>query len=273
MGINATILEWFGFLYECGALKGLESVLELGPQDLFFPADVLHSEVMKRIGSDGEAVFRGILNHDATHSDRQALFYSMYGIFNYASVDSYDNRATYQQDLNIAVVAPSKFDLIVDCGTNEHVFNVANVFVYTHNSLADGGVVLKVLPTFGDNTHGFYNIHPTVYFDVARVNGYEIIDFRYVDDMISRDSSRGAASLFDRRELELRLHSFAGCASIQEEVSRNFLRILEKQAQAGQLANAHNAVDYCFVAMRKVRSEPFRYPGQGVYLTEFAGTS
>ena len=273
MGINACILEWFGSLAEGGALQGLDSVLELGPQDLFFPADVLRTEAMKRLGPDSDAVCRGILDSGSAHSNRQALFYSLFGLTKYASVDTYDDRATYRQDLNTAVEAPRKFDLVVDCGTTEHVFNAANVFVYTHNSLNDGGVALKVLPTFGDNTHGFYNIHPTVYFDVARVNGYEVIDFRYVDDMISRDAKRGAASLFNRCDLEARLHSFAGCASIQEEISRNFLQILEKQVQPGQLANAHNAVDYCFVAMRKMGSEPFCYPGQGVYLTEFSSVS
>ena len=153
------------------------------------------------------------------------------------------------------------------------MFNAANVFVYTHNSLNVGGVTLKVLPTFGDNTHGFYNIHPTVYFDVARVNGYDVIDFRYVDDMISRDPSRGAESLIGLEGFRDRLQSFAGCASIQAEVSANFLSILKKQQEAGALAQAHNAVDYCFVAMRKLRDEPFIYPGQGVYLTEFGATS
>lgn len=271
MGINACIMGWFGSLADAGVFEGLSSVLELGPQDFFFSDADLHGVAARRLGEQaGDAICAKILHEPSSFEERQAAFYSIFGLRSYASVDSYDERASFRQNLNTASSAAEKYDVVVDCGTTEHVFNAGNVFVYTHNSLKPGGVALKVLPTFGDNTHGFYNIHPTAYFDVARENGYDILDFRYVDDMISRAPERGYSSFFTRSDLEMRLQSFAGCASIQEAVSRNFLQTLQRSEAGGLLPNAHNAVDYCFVAMRKRVDADFVFPGQGVYLTEFS---
>lgn len=268
MGINTCILRWVSTLADTGAFRGLESVLELGPQDFFFPAEKLLEIAAAHFGGDASEVTRSLMSGELPYDNRQALFYSLFGLKAYVSVDTYDERATFRQDLNSAPAAPRQFDLLVDFGTSEHVFNVGNAFVYTHNTLRAGGVCLKVLPAFGDNCHGFRNIHPTVYFDIARVNDYEILDFRYVDDMIQRPEARSCTSLLSMSEM-VGLNSFAGCAEIQGKVSRAFHGTLSRSLAANLIGEAYNAVDYCFVAMRKRGDEPFRYPGQGVYLTEF----
>lgn len=273
MGINACILSWFEDISNAGHFAGLSSVLELGPQDFFFSKEVLAGAADRRLTVLGrndrvaaEAAF--IADPASPYAERQARFYGLFGLESYASVDTYDDRATYRQDLNTASAAPRRFDVIVDCGTAEHVFNVANVFAYVHNSLEMGGVSVSVLPTFGDNTHGFYNIHPSVYFDIARVNGYEILDFRYIDNMSARAAERGGESLLSQKQFEEGLLSFNGCAALQEAISENFLDVLAGARSEGRLSQAHNSVDYCFVVMRKLADGPFRYPGQGVYLTE-----
>ena len=266
MGINACTLNWFESLVEIGAFRGQSSILELGPQDFYFPPETLLELASRRLGREqGLECAQSIQDPSISHKRRQELFYSIFGFETYGSVDVYDQRASFRLDLNTATSTPSKFDVIIDCGTTEHIFNAGNVFIFTHNSLNVGGVSLKLLPTFGDNTHGFYNIHPTVYFDLARENGYEILDFRYVDNMLSRLASRGADSLLSLDELSHGLRSFAGCASLQERITRNFLAILEDANQTGRIAWPHTSVDYCFVAMKKQNDSPFKYPGQGMY--------
>ena len=265
MGINACILNWFESLAEIGAFNGQSSVLEVGPQDFHFPPETLFELASRRLGrKEGWNCVQSIQDPSVPHEKRQELFYSIFGFATYRSVDIHDQRASFGLDLNTATSAPSKFDVIIDCGTNEHIFNAANVFVFTHNSLNVGGVSLKILPTLGDNTHGFYNVHPTVYFDVARENGYEILDFRYVDNMISRPAPRGAASLLSQDELAHASPSFLG---LYEHLSRNFLATLRAADQERRLSWLHGSVDYCFAAMRKNYDTPFRYPGQGIYLT------
>lgn len=222
----------------------------------------------RRLGpKPGQELTEFVLNPSTSHEKRQELFYSIFGFETYRSVDVYDERASFRLDLNTATSAPSKFDVIIDCGTSEHIFNVGNAFVFTHNSLKVGGVSLKVLPTLGDNTHGFYNVHPTVYFDVARENGYQVFDFRYVDNMMYRAASRGADNLLSQDQLANALCSFARCTPLQERISRNFLAILKDADQKGRLSWHHNPVDYCFSAMKKNYEAPFRYPVQGAYLT------
>ena len=210
-----------------------------------------------------------ILDERTPFAQRQRAFYAIFGLESYASTDPYDARADLRLDLNLAASAPARVDVVADLGTTEHVFNAANVFVFTHNSLNVGGLSIKVLPTYGDNTHGFYNIHPTVYFDIARVNAYQIVDFRYVNNMSARSLSDGPASLIAAGDMAEGLRSFAGCAVLQERISSTFLESLRRSQAEGRLGQAHATVDYCFVAMRKLSDSPFKYPGQGVYLTEF----
>jgi len=271
MGINSCILHWLDELASGGAFQSHSSVLELGPQDFFFQPNVLFEIAKRRIGDvAAQAVVDSAFQPQTPFAERQAAFYSIFGLPDYASTDPYDDRSDFSLDLNVAEKAPRRFDVIADLGTTEHVFNVANVFAFTHNSLNTGGISIKVLPTLGDNTHGFYNIHPTVYFDVARVNSYEIVDFRYVNNMTARVPTEGPRTLIFANEMIQGLQSFAGCAALQEHISRTFLESLARNQREGRLGQAHNTVDYCFVATRKTLDRPFQYPGQGVYLTEFA---
>ncbi len=269
MGINSTILTWFDELATAGHFAGVHSVLELGPQDHFFPTSQLEAIASRRIGNDATGVLASIADVTLPFSARQAAFYALFGAGHYKSVDSFDSRADLRCDLNTAQSIDDAVDLLVDCGTTEHVFNAGNVFVFTHNSLKVGGVALKVLPSFGDNTHGFFNIHPTCYFDVARVNNYEILDFRYIDNMSARSVDDGVGSLFAIEDMATELQSFAGCARLQQRITENFAASIARSQREGRLGDAHGTVDYCFVAMRKLADAPFRFPGQGVYLTEF----
>ena len=273
MGINRVILDWFDELAESGTFEGKSSVLELGPQDFFFSGEDITAVANRRLKGHkvGEAVSL-ICNTSVHFREKQAAFYSLFGLQDYQSTDQYDKRADFNFDLNQCQGSPKKYDVIVDSGTNEHVFNAANVFVFTHNSLNEGGIALKILPTYGDNTHGFFNIHPTVYFDVARVNGYRILDFRYIDDMSGRSKERGIESMISKEDFERGLTSFAGSAALQSRISQNFAQNLDRAITRGSQGQAHFCVDYCCVAMQKIKDQPFCYPGQGVYLTEFGNS-
>jgi hypothetical protein len=269
MGINSVILTWFDELETAGVFKGQSSVLELGPQDNFFPAKQFEEVACRKLGAARGASCAGqVFNDQIAFDEQRKAFYAPFGLEKYKSLDVYDDRSDYKLDLNSAVRAPEPFDVIVDCGTTEHVYNAGNVFVFSHNTLPVGGITLKVLPTFGDNTHGFYNIHPTVYFDIARENGYQILDFRYIDSMTAR-AETDARSLLGAAEFETALKYFAGCQELQENITRRFGVNTLKSQRSGMIKQSHGTVDYCFVAMRKLKDAPFRYPGQGVYLSEF----
>lgn len=67
----------------------------------------------------------------------------------------------------------ARFDLVVDTGTCEHCFNVAQAFANACNALAPGGMLVHAAPLTRVN-HGFWNFSPTIYPDFFEDNGFRI---------------------------------------------------------------------------------------------------
>ena len=67
----------------------------------------------------------------------------------------------------------ASFDLVVDTGTCEHCFNVAQAFMNACGALAAGGVLVHAAPLTRIN-HGFWNFSPTLYPDFFEYNGFEL---------------------------------------------------------------------------------------------------
>jgi SAM-dependent methyltransferase len=191
-----------------------------------------------------------------------AALYGVFGYEKYRSIDLGDARASWRCDLNYPIDISDRFDAIVNFGTGEHIFDIAQVFRSIHVLLNVGGVQLHVMPAVGDVNHGFYNIHPTIYFDVAKANDYIVEDIRYIDE-IDRRTSEHALKFADdvnfdalpigRAQLESHL-------TLGDEIDKNMVAI--------QRRNPNVAVkDYVFVAMRKTREQPFHIPIQRLYAT------
>ena len=68
------------------------------------------------------------------------------------------------------------FDIISDFGTSEHVTNQYMMFYNTHNFCKIGGVMAHVNPIVGGwKGHSPYRYHQDFYFELAKINGYEVI--------------------------------------------------------------------------------------------------
>lgn len=67
------------------------------------------------------------------------------------------------------------FSTVINHGTAEHVFNIANVFNVMHDACVVGGLMIHEAPFTGWQSHGFFNLQPTLFYDVARENGYEMV--------------------------------------------------------------------------------------------------
>ncbi|HUQ28738.1 MAG TPA: hypothetical protein VM051_09100 [Usitatibacter sp.] len=78
-------------------------------------------------------------------------------------------------DLNfpLPVDLARTFDLVVDTGTCEHCFNVAQAFVSACDALVAGGILVHAAPLTRIN-HGFWSFNPTVYPDFFEDNGFEL---------------------------------------------------------------------------------------------------
>jgi hypothetical protein len=110
--------------------------------------------------------------------------------------------------------------------------------------------------------HGFYNIHPTVYLDVAKANDYVVEDIRYIDE-IDRRTKEHALRFEDDVDFEALPIGRAQLESpltLGAEVDKNLVAIRKRAPDVV-------AKDYAFVAMRKVQEAPFRIPIQRLYAT------
>lgn len=93
----------------------------------------------------------------------------------YDAIDPGTPGSRYQFDLNEPVPLTEQFDLTVNIGTAEHVFNVHQFFKTAHELTRPGGMMMHSSPFTGWPDHGFYCFQPTFFFDLARTNGYEIL--------------------------------------------------------------------------------------------------
>lgn len=68
-----------------------------------------------------------------------------------------------------------KYDLVIDGGTLEHVYNVSNAVNNVNNFVNINGFIYHMLPCAGWVNHGFYSFSPTFFIDsYCSENGFEL---------------------------------------------------------------------------------------------------
>lgn len=134
----------------------------------------------------GEANWYGDAEPDFPCDDRgnlfsvaKAFYAATFAPSRVESIDLHGTPSAYRLDLNEehehAVIPRNHYDVIINHGTAEHIFNIAQVFRTMHDCCADGGLMIHESPFTGWIDHGFYCLHPTLFYDVAAANNYEIV--------------------------------------------------------------------------------------------------
>lgn len=105
--------------------------------------------------------------------------------FDYTSIDIDGKFGALKLDLNKAkaISIGSRFDIVTNHGTTEHIFNQANVFELMHDLTVLGGLMIHAVPTpkFGQ-AHGFYYYDETIFDDLAFANDYGMLQKYRQDD-------------------------------------------------------------------------------------------
>jgi hypothetical protein len=269
MGINTLQVAWFSRLAKKGVLVPGQSVIEFSPQDL-----VSSRRAVRQYGSRHnppdvvERLLDGIFDGESARPTGIPQFYRMFGATRYRSADLIDTRADWKLDFNEVVRLAERFTVATNFGTAEHVFNIGNVFRSMHDALHPGGVALHVLPAFGDVDHGFYNIHPTIYFDLAAANDYTIEDICYGDrwDIRNKALEADLTADFDFDSLPIRIEHMTQRPVLQRMVTERFVENYghpdTKRFSGGFPGILY---DYCIVALRKNHDRDFQPPVQGYY--------
>jgi len=154
------------------------SILQLGRQAISFGRKDLHkwsgsSGAFPGTGSDGKA--SGDVRDDAIDDDDFFRFLGFQEVFS-CDASSYES-PTFLLDLNLNVPEElhGRFDVVLDGGTMEHIFNVPAVLANIHAMLKVGGRAIHITPSSNMVDHGFYSFSPTLFRDYYSANGYQLL--------------------------------------------------------------------------------------------------
>ncbi len=184
MAIAAVHYVFIKKLREENILPYFNTILEIGEQNWYgdISPEVLFDDI-KLFAKDSQkedlvTELNSILkeNSRTISFDIAKIFYKIF--FHVQSIDSIDLHGTTSSkrlDLNLPHDLGKQFDCVIDLGTGEHVFNIYQLFSSIHKWMKTDGIVIHCLPMHGEIDHGFYNFHPTFFWDLAFANQYKNI--------------------------------------------------------------------------------------------------
>lgn len=198
MGVGATDLETLIALRDSNYLPVRGSVIDIGAQQLANLA--ITGGAIDRFANAFERVapLPEFLAQETTrtigvelqspHAPYIRDLWKSVG-WEYAAIDVDGSPGSIEIDMNFDD-APrdmhSKFDLVTNFGTTEHIANQANAFRVIHDLTKIGGVMTHYLPSQGMHNHGLFNYNPKFFWMLMRENGYEYIKMQLVANNCSR---------------------------------------------------------------------------------------
>lgn len=161
MGLSKNLLTYLSESRE--AFRG-KAILVLG--NPFFDAEILKTI----LNTEDIIKIRGIDRNRRT----EELFKSYLMVSEYKILDiSQDEGAHYVYDLNTNIKDSSlvnRFDVVIDAGTQEHIFDNLAVLSNVFNFLRRDGLYIFDLPANGFLEHGFRQYSPTFFYDLCFKN-------------------------------------------------------------------------------------------------------
>jgi hypothetical protein len=159
MGVDIHDLNFFRF---AAGASDLGKVATLGRQNLTVPRERLR----KLLNLEKDVDFGPFC---------EELLKSRFGA---TQVDSYDisgfEGATHIADMNHPLTTECTYDMIIDCGTLEHIYNVPQALANISLLCGHGGRILHVVPANNWCGHGFWQFSPELFYSVySENNGYQ----------------------------------------------------------------------------------------------------
>lgn len=166
MGISLSFTPFFDACYKSNALQG--SMMVLGSQ-------MLHDSTESII----EFAERNNHSDLAQKPELRTYFKDRYKISDYTDCDM-NGQADLELDISIPVMDKLRgvFDIVLDAGTMEHIFDIASCCRNIHDLARSGGVIIHISPVSWHN-HAFFNFNPVTFDRIAKANHYEIMAAAY----------------------------------------------------------------------------------------------
>lgn len=224
--------------FDQGVLPQGGSILELGEANWYRDMSIekIEAEVNELVSDEAEcqqliARLRNSSNPIHDFDVAKVIYRILFNPKRMVAIDLDGTDAALKHNLNEPLDIDGRFDVTINNGTAEHVFNVGQVYKTIHDMTAVNGLMIHEGPFTGWYNHGFYNLQPTLYYDIAAANNY------------------GLMGLFC-------------CAHTPP-------KIIQINSPQELLSNVRNKLipenSVLFVLFRKTEDAPFVYPIQGYY--------
>jgi len=162
-------------------------ILDIGPQNVYFARD---EQLREFVAPHGQTVSDADLEKEIQRliyfsiprpEERTTLFSEITDLtdIEYNSIDVCPGLKTEILDLNFDKLPKhmaDHYDVVLNFGTTEHIFNQWNCFEVMHDATKVGGVIYHQLPASGYFDHGYYCYTPLFFQEMAAANSYEILD-------------------------------------------------------------------------------------------------
>jgi hypothetical protein len=187
VALTAVDFQLCAALRAADALPPQPAVLELGEAEWYgdIAPGALRDEIAKLPEPRRNALQKRLdeaLRGDSPQQswDLAKIFYAIFlDCRSLAAIDFHGTPAAMKIDLNHPVALKERYDIVINGGTAEHVFNVWQFFKTCHELTRAGGLMVHSSPFRGWLEHGFYNFNPTFFWDLAQANGYEVVSMLY----------------------------------------------------------------------------------------------
>jgi hypothetical protein len=191
MAISLTHFTLLQELKNRGVLPQGGKLLEIGEAEFYGDFD------LRALAKDWPQQIKTKLNYAYDKNNGFAAAKCIYtALMDPSRIDSidFDGPTADKYDLNTTVYKENEYDVVMNHGTAEHIFNIGNVFRLMHAATKVGGLMIHEAPFTGWVEHGFYNLQPTLFWDLAEANKYGI-------EMFAIENLKGrTAVLVEKRE-------------------------------------------------------------------------
>jgi len=172
--------------------RSKNKLLDIGPQNVYHITDDQISRFLENQngvipGQQLEAEIKRVIYFSTPRpGERTTLLSELTDLtdIEYNSFDVCPGLKTEIVDLNYDSLSEryrEYYDIVLDFGTTEHIFNQWNSFRIMHDALKPGGVLYCQLPAGGWLDHGYYCYTPLFFKDLAKANDYTILDFFFTE--------------------------------------------------------------------------------------------
>lgn len=178
MGLNISSIKYLQLMKEKFQVD-FSNMAMLGRQDLV----VSDSELQKFCN------LIGYKDSVETVKEKDGFSENMFThLFHSRRIDSFDycdyEGATVSLDLNEAIPDTyiEQYDIVLDGGTLEHIFNYPIALKNAMCMCKKGGYLVLMTPSNNYNGHGFYQFSPDLFWDVLSNNGFDVCDTSYIEE-------------------------------------------------------------------------------------------